>query len=212
MNPLRPMNNRLFCVALLLLCSALPQTADAKRRDPTVSQDCGCAGTRFPMEDAAIAFKGTLTNISETTHEVRGFPFAFTDLTFRIETLWRGLPADIREFTIRTDSTSCGYGRIFAPNGGANAVGGTFGVFATDPYLSICDSVVVDETWFPKNRNPFASDANQPKKPLGSWDKRYPDGWTEVEEKESKRMEKEREESPSDFNPAKQSPNQQYNR
>lgn len=211
MNPSHLLNKSLFCAAMVL-CATTPDAVDAARRDPTVSQDCGCPGQRFPMENASIAFKGTLTHISETTKEVRGFPFEFIDLTFRIETLWRGLPDDITEFTIRTDSTSCGYGRIFAPDGRANIIGGTFGVFASDPFLSVCDSVVVDETWFPKNKNPFVSDANQPKKPASAWDKTYPDGWIDLQEKESERMEKEREEAPSDFDPRARSPEQQYNR
>jgi hypothetical protein len=174
---------------LLFLFLSFP--AFARQEAPVVTQECGCeSGHRFDIKDSEIAFKGRVKEITESRQNVRGFEFTFVDITFAIETVWRGLPEDTAEFTIRTDSTSCGYGRILAPDGQVNAIGGTYGVFAKEPIIDLCNSVVVDETWFPKHLNPLVSENQTPRRPLGYWSTDIPEGWYEHREKELKEEQK----------------------
>jgi hypothetical protein len=140
----------LFCAALLI-ATAIPAFA---LWPPKVLQECGCKH-RFPMKDAPLAFMGKLTHIAEVRRELRGIGYYYIELYFDVEERWNGVPDTMHKIKLRTDTTSCGHGAALTPDTRDNMIGASFGIFAQQPHLTICNSVMADESWLALNPNPF---------------------------------------------------------
>ncbi len=141
------------CVGVVVACWA----GSAWANGPELPYSCGCKN-RYDIETSNIAFRGRLVEIRETKAEDNGaFPNRVIDLTFIPDAVWKGGNPRAERMIVRTDATSCGYGAYFVPEAEQNAIGGVYGIFAAEGFLHMCNSVVVDETWFAKHKNPFVS-------------------------------------------------------
>lgn len=154
-----------FNVVFLGIVLSAVFSAPAFAREATLStteQFCGCY-KRYDISQAKVAFKGRYDHFEEISTKEETMKHSKVDLHFVVEDVYAGMPIGQRTMVLRTDTSSCGYGRLMMPEAGEQMIGGTFLVFAESGFVDICNSMIADETWAVKNVNPFIK--RQPLKP-----------------------------------------------
>lgn len=126
-------------VGMLLLLQPLAAAAKPK------PEQCPCTRA-YNIQAAKIAFLGELISINQSVEKGPGFAVREMELVFKVTEPWRNVPA-FRTVTLHSDDTSCGYGDALAPPFKEKyVIGQQYGVFAEQPRLTICNSVIAHNT------------------------------------------------------------------